>query len=150
MLERHLNLYRSLNKNRVKYLIIGGIACGIYGSPRATKDIDIIIESTLTNVQRLCYALEEANFVTVHLTTPDKIMANEMTIFNDYIRLDVLTNPKGIEFESAWQRRVIKYINKVPIKCISLEDLINSKVITNREIDKLDLEILKEIKKRGG
>lgn len=38
MLEGHLKLYRFLNKNRVKYLVIGGIACGIYGSPRAIKD----------------------------------------------------------------------------------------------------------------
>lgn len=88
--------------------------------------------------------MEEANFVTVHLTTPEKIISNEITIFNDYLRLDVLTKAKGIEFESVWQRRVIKYINKVPVKCISLDDLINSKVISNRNIDKLDIETLKK------
>jgi predicted nucleotidyltransferase len=146
MLEEHLNLYKSLNKNRVKYLVIGGIACGIYGSPRATKDIDILIEPSISNVRKLYKALEEVNFVTVHLTTPEKIIANEITIFNDYIRLDVLTKAKGIEFETAWKRRTVKYINKVPIKCISLDDLIHSKIVSNREIDRIDLEILKKIK----
>ena len=35
-------------------------------------------------------------YKSLHLTTPEKILTNEINIFNDFIRLDVLTKPKGI------------------------------------------------------
>ena len=68
-----LNIYKSLNKHRVKYILIGGIACILYGSPRLTKDTDIFIEGTLKNSTRLWGALKAINFGTIHLTTPEKI-----------------------------------------------------------------------------
>ncbi|MCL2688969.1 MAG: hypothetical protein FWE57_03855 [Chitinispirillia bacterium] len=34
-----------LNSNSVRYLLVGGWAVGMYGHPRATKDIDISVIS---------------------------------------------------------------------------------------------------------
>jgi len=31
-----------LNSNNVRYLLVGGWAVGLYGNPRATKDIDFL------------------------------------------------------------------------------------------------------------
>ncbi len=148
MLAEHLRLYRSLNKNRVRYLVIGGVACGIYGSPRVTVDVDIAIEPALENTIRLHKALIEAGFGTAHLTTPEKILANEINIFNDYIKLDIITKPKGLDFKKAWPRRSIRDIKGVKVKFISLDDLIKSKVASHRRIDIEDVKILKKIKKR--
>lgn len=147
MLGKHLALFRSLRKNKVKYLIIGGIACGIYGSPRATKDLDILIEPTIENAKRLLAALKEAEFGTAYLTTPEKIVANEINIFEDVIRLDVLTKAKGLVFGAVWQRRQKKFLKRVGINVISLDDLISSKTVAARLIDKEDLKILKKIKR---
>lgn len=141
-----LELYRSLRRNKVEYLIIGGVACEIYGSPRATKDLDIIILATLENAQRLLKALEEAGFGSAFLTTAEKIIANEINIFQDYIRLDVLTKVKGLDFKKAWQNRQVKSLKAVKINVASIEDLINSKEASNRVIDKEDIKILKKIK----
>ena len=77
MIKDYLRLYKSLNKNRVKYLIIGGIACIIYGVPRTTLDIDIFIEPSLKNAEKLLKALRNAGFGTARLTTPQKIIKNE-------------------------------------------------------------------------
>ncbi len=146
MIERHLALFRSLKRNKVEYLIIGGIACGIYGSPRATKDLDIVIRATTQNAKRLLAALKEAKFGTAYLTTPDKIIANEITIFGDVIRLDILTKVKGLVFDNAWRKRQVKSLKGVKINVISLDDLISSKKATARLIDKEDIKILKKIK----
>lgn len=143
---KHLALYRSLKRNKVKYLIIGGIACGIYGSPRATKDLDILIEPTMENAKRLLLALREAKFGTAYLTTTEKILANEINIFEDVIRLDVLTKVKGLVFTAVWQRRQEKLLRNVKIKVISLDDLILSKNASARRIDKEDVKVLKKIK----
>jgi len=148
MEEAHLNLYRSLNKNRVKYLLIGGMAAVLYGSPRLTKDIDILIEPTLENASRLLKALKEIGFVTVELTNADKMVKNEITIFKDYIRLDVLTKIKGIDFLKAWNNKVIKRIEGTKLYLMNLDDLIVSKKSVARELDLEDVVILKKIKKR--
>ena len=96
MLQQHLDIYRSLNAHRVKYVVIGGVAAILYGSPRMTKDLDLFIEATPGNVRRLLDALEAASFGTASLTTPEKILANEVTILQDYVRLDLLTRIKGL------------------------------------------------------
>lgn len=48
----------SLNSNDVRYLVIGGYAVAIHGHPRYTKDLDIWIEMTKENAERLIQALD--------------------------------------------------------------------------------------------
>jgi len=124
------------------------MAAVLYGSPRLTKDIDILIEPTLENASRLLKALKEIGFVTVELTNADKMVKNEITIFKDYIRLDVLTKIKGIDFLKAWNNKVIKRIERTKLYLMSLDDLIVSKKSMTRELDLEDVVILKKIKKR--
>jgi hypothetical protein len=40
-LKQHL---RAFNEHGVEYLVVGGYAVGIYAEPRATKDLDLLIE----------------------------------------------------------------------------------------------------------
>ena len=147
MITSHLKLYKSLNKNKVKYLIIGGVACGIYGSPRATFDIDIFIDPNLSNAQRLLKALKEAGFGMASLTTPEKILSNEVNVFKDYLEIDIFTKPKGIAFHKAWLRKEVRSLKGVRIKLVSIDDLMRSKSASNRQIDKEDIKILKQLKK---
>ena len=145
MLKDHLRLYKSLNKNKVKYLVIGGVACAIYGSPRATLDLDIVIEPTLSNAEALIKALRKAEFGTAWLTTAEKIASTDLTVVNDYVKIDILTKAKGIDFQKCWNRRNVKIIKGVRINLISLQDLIGAKKAVKRPIDKYDLKILKKL-----
>ena len=97
----YLKLYKSLNRNRVKYLIIGGIACIIYGVPRTTLDIDIFIEVSLKNAERLLKALKEINFGTALITFEqwEKLSDSSLIIRDDdkTLRVDIIVT--GAEFE---------------------------------------------------
>ncbi len=143
--EADLNVYRSLNKHKVKYLLIGGMAAIIYGSPRLTKDTDIFIEPTLENCQKLVSALQDVHFHTIGLTTAEKVLTNEISIFRDYTRLDVLTQVKGLIFKEAWKKRVVKRIGGVRISMVDVEDLIISKKSAGRDIDLHDVKTLESI-----
>ena len=146
MIESHLRLYKFLNKHKVKYLIIGGVAAIVYGVPRSTLDLDIVIKSNAQNAERLLSALKNAGFGTASLTSQQKIIDNELTVFEDYIRLDVFTKIKGMDFDRAWARRTVKKIKSIPIKFASLEDIISSKKASNRRVDKEDLAVLKQLR----
>ncbi len=60
-----------LNKNQVKYLVIGGYAVAIHGHPRYTKDINIWLEMIEENSQKLIKALTEFGFGCLELTPED-------------------------------------------------------------------------------
>jgi hypothetical protein len=65
----HLAIYRSFNSHGVRYVVVGGLAAVLYGSPRLTKDLDCFIEPTLENANRALDALKEIHFGTATLTT---------------------------------------------------------------------------------
>jgi hypothetical protein len=60
-----------LNNNQVKYLVIGGYAVAIHGHPRYTKDIDIWVEMSLRNSQKIMDVLREFGFGSLGLKAED-------------------------------------------------------------------------------
>lgn len=142
MIDQLQSVFASFQKNDVRYLVIGGIAAVLYGVPRATFDLDILIEPTKENAQKLLNALMEIGFGTAQMTSAEEIVETEITIFTDRVRLDVQTFTPGIRFEDAWPRRVtMKYAGQ-ELTVVSLADLIQSKTASGREVDLEDVRIL--------
>ena len=52
-----LDLLKRLNDHRVKYVLVGGMACVIHGSQMVTQDVDIFAPFTLENLSGLLAAL---------------------------------------------------------------------------------------------
>lgn len=142
MLDQLQTVFASFQRNDVKYLVIGGIAAVLYGVPRATFDLDILIEPSKENAQKLLDALAEAGFGTAALTSADEIIDTEITIFTDRVRLDVQTSTPGIVFEDAWPRRATLTYEGQKFEVVSLDDLIQSKIAAGREVDLEDVRIL--------
>ena len=67
MLDQLQSVFASFQRNDVKYLVIGGIAAVLYGVPRATFDLDVLIEPTNENAERLLRAMTEAGLGTASL-----------------------------------------------------------------------------------
>ncbi len=142
MLNRLLDVFASFQKHKVKYLVIGGIAAILHGVPRATFDLDILIEASPENAQQLLDALIEANFATATLITADELLAHEITIFRDRVRIDVQTSTPGIKFEEAWQNRVAMAYQGQEFYVASKEDVIASKRAAGRNKDLEDIRML--------
>lgn len=64
MLNQFRGVFSSLHDHKVKYLVIGGIAAILHGVPRTTFDLDILIEATPENAQKLLDALLDARLGT--------------------------------------------------------------------------------------
>ena len=142
MLNQLLDVFSSFQKHQVKYLVIGGIASVLYGVPRATFDLDILIEATPENAKRLLNALEDAHLGTAAFTTAEELLAHEITIFKDHVRIDVQTLTPGIEFENAWENRnTVEYQGR-NFQVVSKEDLLASKRASGREKDLEDVQLL--------
>ena len=142
MLNRLQDVFRSFQEHDVKYVVIGSIASILHGVPRATFDLDILIEASPENARRLLDALLDAGLGTASLTTVDQVLANEITIFRDSVRVDVQTSTPGISFSDAWEhRKTISYQNQ-QFFILSKQDLISSKRAAGRDIDIEDVKLL--------
>ena len=143
MLYRFRDVFASLHSHDVRYVVIGGVAAVLHGVPRATFDVDILIEATPENAQRLLDALAEAGFGTAALTTAQDVVAHEVMIFKDRVRLDVQTRTPGLDFQSAWARRQTMDYRGQALYVLSRQDLIASKLASGRRVDLEDVRMLR-------
>lgn len=142
MLDRYEKVFESLQRHDVKYVVIGGVAAVAHGVPRATFDLDMLIDATPENASRLLAALQESGLGTAHPTDVDDLLAHEVTIFKDYVRIDVQTKTPGIDFASAWVGRITRMFRGQPVQILSRESLISSKKAAGRSVDLEDVRVL--------
>jgi hypothetical protein len=131
-----------LHVHDVRYVVIGGIAAIVHGVPRTTFDVDLLIEASEPNATRLLKALEAAGIGSAALTTPQQLLAHEITIFKDVVRIDVQTSTPGLSFADAWHRRVEREVSGVPYWILSKPDLIAAKRAAGRPKDLEDVRVL--------
>ena len=142
MLNRLKDVFASLQRHDVRYVVIDGIAAVLHGVPRATFDLDVLIEPTPENARRLLDALLAAKLGTAELTNVDDVLANEITIFRDRVRIDVQTSTPGLTFTQAWQNRVTMTYEGQPFYVAAKSDLIASKRAAGRSVDLEDVKLL--------
>ena len=133
----------SLNKNNVRYLIIGSFALSYYAEPRYTKDIDIFIDSTTSNADRLMMAVREFGFTDIELGSGDFLESDQVIQLGIApLRIDLLTSLKGLPFADAWDRKTAGQYGDIPAFYISKQDLIDHKKLVGRKQDLADIEKL--------
>ena len=89
-----------LNKNKVKYLLLGGWAVGIYAAPRATADMDVFNSVDDENLDKLLKALHEFGAISVpkeHFKEPGRIFR----MGRSPIRIKMINQASGINFNSC-------------------------------------------------
>jgi hypothetical protein len=134
-----------LNDNQVKYLVIGGYAVAIHGHPRYTKDLDIWIEMSPVNAQKLMTALTAFGFGSLGLNAED-FQTPDQVIQLGYPpnRIDLITTPDGIDFPTCYRTKIEVKINEINVNFIDLDNLKKNKQASGRLQDLADLENLSD------
>lgn len=143
------DLLRLFNKHKVKYCIVGAFAVAFHAVPRYTKDMDIFVEASPANARRIIRALRQFGFSSLKLTESDFSKPGK-TIQLGYepVRLDLLTTIDGCTFSQVWKNRKRGRYGKERVYFPSWQDLVSNKKASDRPQDRLDLGILKELKRR--
>lgn len=136
-------VFAVLNENKVKYLLIGGLASIIYGAPRTTVDIDIAVEPSEKNIKKLIKALSSLG-LTPEIPEPREMLGVGGTTFGNDIEVDVLTDIQNIGFSELWKSRKIITYKRIKIQVISLEHHL---ALLKRISRKRDLEDVKYLEK---
>lgn len=148
-----------LNKNKVEYLIIGGVAVGLHGYIRYTtnlsneiiekEDIDILYNPTYQNYFSILNALKDLGqdvsaFEAEQAPNPKKSFFKFE--FSDFT-LDFLPKlANDVSFSDLFQRRELLNVEGIEISFLGYEDLIINKKFTARAKDLNDIKELEKIK----
>ncbi|MDH4042992.1 MAG: hypothetical protein OEY20_01655 [Gemmatimonadota bacterium] len=136
----------ALNQAQARYLVIGGIACVLHGYARATEDVDVLIERTLPNAERVLEALGGLGWGFAKEWSAKEILARPITVIGDDPAVDVFTVAWKVKYEEAVDRSSTVEVEGVAIPLIAIDDLIETKR-TGRLQDAADIEVLEEIKR---
>ncbi|WP_347158566.1 hypothetical protein [Pontibacter chitinilyticus] len=136
---------QALNACDAEYIITGGFAVAVYGYPRYTGDIDIWINPTPKNAEKVLEAVQQFGYTEQEVNLEDLTTA-DIVVQLGYPpnRIDLATGLAGVHFETCWENRVKLAFGEVATNFISLQDLKRNKKATARQQDLLDLENLPE------
>jgi hypothetical protein len=154
-------LLRTLERHRVRYVVIGGVGATLHGSPLPTRDTDICPEPSESNLERLAAALRELE---ARIRAPDASaglpftcdaaflrqmkLLNLTTAFGD---LDLSFEPAGTRGYEELEPRSVRYDlgDGVVLPVAALEDIIRSKEAANRDKDRQTLPTLRLLLEKG-
>lgn len=156
------SIFRQLNKQRVKYLVAGGIAVVLHGVVRFTADLDLFVKLTTENWARFIKAMRELGY---RSKLPVKLegFANEkkrkewiekkgMKVFSFYhpkkqLELIDIFVKEYIDFDSAYRHKKLVKAKDITIPLVCIKDLKKLKRIAARTQDLADISSLEELEK---
>lgn len=139
-----VSLCRDLNAERARYVVIGGMAVIQAGFPRATGDIDLLIDISAENQERVRRALMNLADQAVRDMTADDLDRYVVVRVADEIVVDLMKAACGIEYAEATRHVDVVALNGVPIPFANPELLLRMKD-TVRDKDKLDRDFLSRV-----
>jgi len=154
-------MLRVLEGHEVRYVVIGGLAATLHGSPLRTGDAGICPATDLENRERLAAALREMD---AKIRTPDVpgglpfpcdaaflggvLMLNLVTRHGDLHRA---FHPSGTERHADLVAGSIRYdLDGLIVPVASLADVIRSKRAAGRQKDRESLPTLEALQRRLG
>ena len=129
-----------LNSRSAAYMVVGGVAVGLHGYIRATKDIDILVPKDLENTKRILEALSELPWGLAKELTAEEVDKKPITIIGDDPRVDILKAAQSMNYNAARENQLTATVHGTTVPYIGLQDLIRSKTGTNRPKDQQDIQ----------
>jgi hypothetical protein len=132
-----------LNALDVRFMVVGAFAVAYHGYPRYTADIDLFVECSPDNAERLLQAVRQFGFADTKLSAGDFSQEDQVIQLGVAPnRIDIMTFLSGVAFADAWASREQGEIDGLSVPFISKEMLKRNKAASGRLQHLADLEHL--------
>lgn len=152
--EEILLFWKSLQENKVQYIMIGGYATNLHGYQRFTGDLDIWIKDSLENRKQLRKAFADCDMGDYPIIEYMQFVPGGTEFhLNNGLSLDIITDMKGLEnytFDECLQMASVADIENINIPFLHINQLIENKKVVNHPKDQIDVIALEQIKKLSG
>ncbi len=154
------DVFRGFKKEKVDYVIVGGIAANLLGLVRATADLDILIEVGFANFEKVNAVLRGLGYKIKQPIDIKKInrgyidtliKTKNLKAINYYkpgqfSEVDIIVD-SPVSFEAVKKKIKICAVNGLRLPVVSIDDLIKMKAKTGRAVDKYDVSELRKVKR---
>jgi len=154
-------VFKALNKEKVQYLVVGGVAVNLYGYVRFTGDLDLLLLLDPENLKKMHKVMKGLGYYErlpvsvkdlgdrkkVELWTKTKNL-KAFTFCppkDNPLQIDVVMD-ESLRFDKLVKKSVKKSFDNVTIPVVSVDDLIRMKKVAGREKDLADIEFILRLK----
>jgi len=145
--EDFVDLLRVLVEARVEFLIVGAHALAAHGVPRATGDLDIWVQPSQENAERVLEALRSFGApLEAHGVGRADFEATE-SVYQIGLpprRIDLLTSISGVSFDEARATRIFIELEGMSLPVLGRDALLKNKRATGRPKDLVDVDALEQ------
>lgn len=149
---------KTLVAHEVDFVLIGGVALRLHGSPRVTNDTDICYDHAGANLDRVASALRAMNARRISDLEPD---GTEIDLTRAYLekedafafmtdagQVDLLAAPLGVRgFDELRNRAIVLDLDGTVVKLASIDALRDMKRARDWPVDRADLEVLVDLER---
>ena len=155
-------ILKEFQKQKVRYVLVGGIAFNLLGGYRSTADMDLLVQMTDTNLRKIVNILKKAGYkvkqpvdpimIANRITREDWIKNKHMKALNfyksekSYEEIDIVID-SPVDFKKAVKNAKRMKVDSMNLMIISAQDLMKMKKVTGRAQDLQDIKKLKIIGK---
>lgn len=154
----YLDLFRALEREQVRYLVVGGVAVNLLGAERMTMDIDLMLSLDAANLEKFLRVARDLQLKPAVLpvtleqfcdaaTVDGWVRDKHMLAFQlrgpaaDAPSVDILVRPV-VPFEEAYGRHKRMLVGDLTVSVAASQDIITLKSRTGRQIDQSDIRAL--------
>jgi hypothetical protein len=153
----YTTLFSELNTHNIDYLLIGGLAVNLYGVPRFTMDVDLIIDFNQKNIDNLgnciktlgLYTKDSIKLETLVDTQKRKALIKEQQMaavtllsHSSMVPMVQILIHHQLDFQKAYSNSITRDLAGIPVRLASIEDLVKLKKVTSRLQDYSDIHYL--------
>ena len=154
-------LFRAFEENKIRYLVVGGVAVVLHGFVRATADLDLMVALDPENLKAFVTLMKKMGYKPKSpVAIEDFLLAKNRKSWKEEkgMRVFSLFHPKKgselidvfvdepIPFTEAYERRLTIQVGDLPIAVASTEDLIKLKQQAGRAQDLEDIQALEDLR----
>ena len=136
---------KCFNRHKVRYVLVGGYAVIYHGYNRSTGDLDIFVEATVANYNRIVQAFEEFKMPVFDMTQSTFLNTESYEVFTfgvPPVSIDIITVLRGVTFDEAFTMSTNGLIDGITIRVLLKNGLLLAKKISNRPKDLEDIHQL--------
>ena len=140
-------LLEEFASSKVDVVLVGGFAVAFHGRPRATKDIDLLLEGSPDNLAAASRALATFGAPANVVQAIVAMQPTEVVFLGQPpLRIDLLRSIDGVSTEAVFARAVRAELDGLVVRVIALDDLIVNKRAAGRPQDLEDARFLERIR----
>jgi len=142
--EHFRDFIQALNEQQVEYVLVGGMAVILHGYVRSTGDMDIWVNKTKLNYQRLVKAYTQFGMPLFDMTE-SAFLSDQYDVWSigaPPVKIEVMTAVKGLNFNETFETAQVYEERGLRIRFINVDHLIKAKKASGRFRDLDDIEQL--------